>query len=601
MCGIVGYAGKGEAALKVFSGLEQLEYRGYDSAGIAVSDGHKINIVKKCGRVRLLKARLNQLTGGVGIGHTRWATHGKPSDVNAHPHASGAVVVVHNGILENYSELKNSLSAAGARFVSETDSEVIAASINAAYSRGNCNFCAEPNLCDPSAPHALLRALHTSAQTFKGSYALMVMCEGFEGFAVARFKSPVIVGAGDDGFYCASDEPALAGSCSSVYALQDGEYALITPSGIRLYDCDLSPVERKFSPNRARSAAFDLCGNDRYMIKEICESPAAVKNTVSAFASAEGDIDGIRRADRFIFLGCGTAYHAALMGKIYLERFARATTEAEYAGEFRYKDPVLTPRSAVIAVTQSGETADTVEAAKLAKTLGARVIAVTNSPRSEITRVADAVVPVEAGTEICVAATKSYSGQLVALYMLAKRLAGESFSEICALPDALGKVIKSADICALADMCARASGVYFLGRNADYALALEGSLKMREVTYIAGGGYPAGELKHGTLALIDENTVSVFIITDGELASKSATAAEQVLSRGGKVAIVTCCKGIAAAFAGRAETVEIPDLGKYLTPVLAATVLQKLAYRTAVILGRDPDKPRHLAKSVTVE
>ena len=589
MCGIIGYIGNENAVEEVYEGLKRLEYRGYDSAGAAFFSGEGIKVIKKQGKVEKLLPLLNGLSSRAGIGHTRWATHGKPSDINSHPHSAGEISIVHNGIIENYAELKEKLVSEGAVFVSETDSEVIAHLIRKFY-RGD-----------------LLTAVRDAAKLLKGSYALMAICDGNDSVAAACYKSPLIMGYGKGGYYFASDEPALAGKCDEITVLEDGDFAEITPDGAYVYNGELQLVIRQKEPNLAVCADLGLGDYPHYMLKEIAEVPSSVVQTYKAFASVKDKLAEILRGvDRVILTGCGTAYHAALLGRRYIELFAKIPAETETAGEFRYKNPVIGGRCAVFAVSQSGETADTVEAARLARSLGAKVIAVTNSRRSQLNRLADAVVPVAAGPEICVAATKSYTGQVAALYLCALTLAGadvlncrydmERAAEFCA------EVEKNIDISSLAQLCARSRGTYFLGRDIDYAVALEGSLKLKEISYVPGEGYPSGELKHGTLALIDENTVCVVLVTDGELAAKSENAVEQINSRGGKTAVITCLDDVAERNAERADfVIKIPDAGKYLSPLASAVVLQLLAYRTAVILGRDPDKPRNLAKSVTVE
>jgi len=590
MCGIIGcISGAGTDAVNtVYEGLKRLEYRGYDSAGIAVTDENGVYVVKKKGAVEKLLPHISGLHGSIAIGHTRWATHGKPSDINAHPHRSGGVCLVHNGIIENYAELKEKLIAGGETFISETDSEVVAVLFRRNY-RGD-----------------MLRALAETVKVLKGSYALMIICGGEQKIAVAKYKSPLIIGYGDGETYCASDEPALAGKCRKMTVLGDGCFALLSAKGAEIYDCNLRPVTAKKIPLTAVSAELSLNGCPHYMLKELREVPASVKNTVSAFHGAEKElVKAFKGINRIIITGCGTAYHAGLVGKRYFEHFARIPTEVETAGEFRYTDPLISADVAVICVSQSGETADTVEAARLALARGAKVIAVTNSPHSELTRIAGVTVPVAAGPEICVAATKSYTGQIAALYLAALGAAGKSAEE-CAedlekIPELCNCVIENIRIDTLAHMCAKSRGVYFMGRDIDYAVAREASLKLKEVSYVPSEGYASGELKHGTLALIDRKTVSVVIITDEGLADKSKNAVEQVLARKGKAAVITSIEAIAEAFRGRAEVIRLPECGKFLSPFVSAVAVQMLAYKTAVMRRRNPDKPRNLAKSVTVE
>lgn len=587
MCGIVGYAGGRKAAEIIYEGLLRLEYRGYDSAGIAVLKDGKISTVKRQGRVCALGGYIKDMDGKLGIGHTRWATHGSPSDINAHPHSAGKFTIVHNGIIENYSQLKAEYFD-GEKFTSETDSEVVV------------------RLLDKFYDGDLTRALFKVASLLNGSYAVAAVCTDFDGIAVIKNKSPVIIGYGNGGNFIASDAPALAGFCGEISFLKDGDCALLTRDGVSIFDAAMQGVVRERVKNSATNASLDLNGCPHYMLKEIREVPASVVNTCNAYSSAEEKLKSvISGCDRVIIVGCGTAYNSGLIAKRYIEKFARIPAEAEIAGEFRYNRPVLTPTTAVIAVSQSGETADTLEAAKLAYSLGAKVVAVTNAPYSQLTRCAHAVVPVVAGHEICVAATKSYTGQIAALYLIAHTLAGRDIGEASQRLFKISRLCETAieteGIDSLAHMCARSVGTYFLGRDLDYAVAVEGSLKLREISYIAGGGYPAGELKHGTLALVDENVVAVVIITDKRLADKSMNAVEQVLARGGKVAVISSIAETEKELQGRAQLIKIPDCDENLSPLLSAVAVQLLAYKTAVLLNRDPDKPRNLAKSVTVE
>ena len=587
MCGIVGYCGKRNASEIIYKGLKQLEYRGYDSAGIAVVSDGTVSAVKKQGRVANIEAEAKALRGNVGIGHTRWATHGKPSDENAHPHSSGKFTLVHNGIIENYDELK-ARYLCGEKFSSDTDSEVIVKLLDKFYNGD------------------ILATVKKVTDMLKGSYALVIICADFDWLVVTKRANPAIIGYGEDGNFAASDAPALAGYCKEITVLQDGDFALLTADGVSIFDCNLQGVIRERLINLAEPASLELGDCPYYMLKEIREVPASVERTYLAYVSVESRIKRILKdVKRVIVTGCGTAYNSGLIAKRYIECFASIPAEAEIAGEFRYKNPIITGDTIVIAVSQSGETADTVEAAKLARSMGGKVIAVTNAPYSELTRQADAVVRVEAGSEICVAATKSYTGQITALYLLANTIAGinstEAVRRLSVMPELCNKMLECKGIDAIADMCARSSGVYFLGRDIDYAVALEGSLKLKEVSYVPSEGYPAGELKHGTLALMDIKAVAVVIITNEQLAGKSENAVEQVLSRRGKVAVISNVDGIEKRLQGRAEVIKIPECDKYLSPLLTAVAVQLLAYKTALLLERDPDKPRNLAKSVTVE
>lgn len=574
---------------EVYCGLKRLEYRGYDSAGGAFLNADGLIVAKTVGKVENLLPHIEGLRAVAGIGHTRWATHGAPSDINAHPHTVGDISIVHNGIIENYAQLKAALIADGAVFTSDTDSEVIAQLLNKFY-------CGD-----------LGDALKKTVDLLEGSYAILAVMRGVDCVYAACNKSPLIIGYGDGENFCASDEPALAGKCEKISVLDDGDFAQISADNVVIYDGGMQAVIRDILPNLAVSENLGLGDCPHYMLKEIREVPRSVTRTLDVFAGAEQSVKSIfAGADRVILTGCGTAYHAALLGKRYFERFAKIPAEAEIASEFRYKNPVVGNNTVVIAVSQSGETADTVEAARLARELGAKVIAVTNSHRSQLNRVADAVVPVAAGVEICVAATKSYTGQVAALLSCALAVSGDDYdrktAELRKVAELCRKVIEDIDMSSLAHICSRSRGVYFLGRDLDYAVALEGSLKLKEISYVPGEGYPAGELKHGTLALIDGKTTSVFLITDEKLAGKCVNAVEQVVSRGGKAAVITNVKGVAEKLPKGVKTViTLPACGDYLSPFLTAVAVQMLAYLTAVILKRDPDKPRNLAKSVTVE
>lgn len=590
MCGIIGVTLKrGNAAAEVYAGLERLEYRGYDSAGLSVkTDGGTVT-VKRGGRVANLKESAAKLCGNVAIGHTRWATHGEPSDKNAHPHVAGKFSVVHNGIIENFRELKDELISNGAEFVSDTDSEVIVRLLDRFY-KGD-----------------LLAAVAECVNRLKGSYALGIMCGDFEGIVAVKYKSPAVVGFGEKGVALCSDIPALPEWVSSVCVPEDGDIALLTARSARFFDGSLQTVNRVRRP--ALAGQFNCGRGDypHYMLKEIHETEQTVRDTCDAFfrnVDVKRLSEYVRNADRIILTGCGTAYNAGLVAKRFFSDKCGVFCQVEIASELRYSPVHITGSTLVLAVSQSGETADTVEAVSALKNAGARVVAVTNCGYSAITRVAHMTVPVCAGAEVCVAATKSYIGQLAALYLIS-RLNVDVFKARSGLLSVCDKVVEllkdggSAD--KIAGKCAESSAVFFLGRGADYAVAVEASLKLKEISYIFSDGYPAGELKHGTLALIDENTLSVIIICDEKLAEKCENAASQVLSRKGKVAVVTCLDGVAEKLKESAEVWKIPECSAELSPFVSAVALQLIAYKTAVSLGRDPDKPRNLAKSVTVE
>lgn len=582
MCGIMGYIGGGNGAEIVYRGLKNLEYRGYDSAGVALQIGGENIIIKSRGRVEKLAPKLEGLTSHLTIGHTRWATHGAPSDKNAHPHTSGGVAIVHNGIVENFAELKAELKGEGFEFLSDTDSETIAHLVSREF-RGD-----------------LLAAVAKAAARLRGSFAILAIAEGVGEIVVAKRGSPCILGAGEGENFISSDEPALAALCPEICVLEDGDLARVTSESIEIFDENLTPAAREKVKNCARPSSLELGNFPHYMIKEINEAPAALKNTFRAIAEIKDSVRGeICGARRIMIFGCGTAYHAGLIGRKYIEELARIPVSVENAGELKYSDPIIGAGDIAFAVSQSGETADTLEAAALVKSLGAKLIAVTNSPHSALARLADFIVPVVSGTEICVAATKSYVGQIAAFFAVAKILSGDFSDFDDRIADLCKSVIDNMNIDELVGRCAESRGVYFIGRGLDYAVALEGSLKLKEVSYVPGEGYPASELKHGTLALIDKDTTTVVLAFDEATVGKCKTAVHEVVARGGKAAVFTNADGLEKELEG-VEVVRLPKCDRLFAPFIEAVAVQLLAYKVAVRLNRDPDKPRNLAKSVTV-
>ena len=591
MCGIIGlYKKDGNAVDEVYSGLKRLEYRGYDSAGIAAYYGGEVTCFKRKGGVAMLEEGVKNLQGNIAMGHTRWATHGVPSDSNAHPHTAGDITVVHNGIIENFLPLSEELKGEGERFLSQTDSEVIAKLIDK-YLRGNGDF---------------LSAVARTVNRLKGSFALCIMCRNFDGLIAVKYKSSQVVGWADSGTFVASDIPALPQNVNEIYLPPDGVITVIKKDKTLCYDFNLQPVKcvrRNISLNQWSADKGEYA---HFMLKEIKEAEQTVSDTADAFfrcGCVKRLRDMLRSTDRIIITGCGTAYNAGLIAKPYFEKVCPFCT-VEIASELRYFPPDVTDKTVVIAVSQSGETADTVEAVSLLKERGANVVAVTNCGYSTVTRVAHAVVPVCARAEICVAATKSYIGQIAALYLLAF-VAGDTAQAKAELEKVATLTTRVADEEEKADkfakLCADSRAVFFLGRGSDYSAAVEASLKLKEVSYIFSDAYPAGELKHGTLALIDESTLSVFIICERAVAEKCINAVEQVLSRKGKAVVITCLEEVESELKDKAEVWRIPSAEPCLTPVVSAVALQLVAYYTAVKLGRNPDKPRNLAKSVTVE
>ncbi|MGN1373156.1 MAG: glutamine--fructose-6-phosphate transaminase (isomerizing) [Candidatus Coproplasma sp.] len=598
MCGIAGVAIKsGNAAGEVYSGLQRLEYRGYDSAGIAVLCGGKLKAVKRKGRVAELEFALGGLDGKVAIGHTRWATHGVPCERNAHPHVCGKIAIVHNGIIENYRELKRELEGLNETFSSDTDSEVIAKLIDRYYSASGAN-CAD----------RLLSAVAEAVKRLKGSFAIAVLCEDFEGIIAAKYKSNAVVGLDSFGAYLSSDIPALPAGVDSVTVLQDGDIAKITAERVDYYDFNLERAERTAKHISPIQINAGTGGYPHYMLKEIYEAERTVTDTAEAFFNLNLPLlrEMIGNADKIVLTGCGTAYHATLSAVQYFEERCNVFCYAEVASELRYKKCRVTPDTLLLVVTQSGETADVVGVAEEFKRLGAKVVAVTNCGYSAITLVADTVIPVCAGPEICVAATKSYLGQLAALYLIAALAEGVeavrlACTELKEVASHFCEVFKNDLSGELARECAKSRAVFFLGRGYDTATAVEASLKLKEVSYIFSDSYPAGELKHGSLALVDGETLSVLVVGDGRFADKSESTVEQIISRGGRVIVLTCSKAAAKSLSGRAKVWLLPESKPALFIMLSASALQLVAYRSALLLGRNPDKPRNLAKSVTVE
>lgn len=588
MCGIVAYAGDKRAAEIIYSGLEKLEYRGYDSAGITTLCCGEFYTVKRSGRVCRLSKCLEDMRGTTGIGHTRWATHGEASDVNAHPHLCGRFAIVHNGIIENYSVIKAELAAAGHIFLSQTDSEVVAHVLDSVYDGD------------------LIGAVKKTCSRLEGCWALAILCIDFDGFIAVSRGSPVIIARGKDGFFAASDIPAVADGAQRYCVLQDGDVAIVERDVCKIYSAELKPVQREFVPVEKEQYAWLNDDCPHHMLREIRSNARTIRATCQKFPLAAGGglYERLRGADKIIFVGCGTAYNSALAAKRLFSGAYDAFIEAVIASEARYNPPAVTDRSVVIAVSQSGETADTLKAAGILKEAGAYLVAVTNTGYSAITRIADKVLPVCAGSEICVAATKSYTGQLACFHLMsALPDYARRKSELLKVADEAEKLAADELLSLrIAGLCVSSRAVFFIGRGGDADVATEAALKLKEVSYIFSDDYPAGELKHGTLALIDEDVLSVVIICDECLAEKSKNAVEQILSRKGKVALVTTIKSVSDEFSGRVSAVWLlPPVPAHLSHFLSAEALQLVAYRAAVLAGRDPDKPRNLAKSVTVE
>ena len=606
MCGIVGYVGKRNAQDVLLDGLEKLEYRGYDSAGVALALEGGIRVVKSKGRLAELRKRLAVealARSGCGIGHTRWATHGEPSDVNSHPHSTPRVSIVHNGIIENYGVLKERLMAKGYTFESETDTEVLVKLIDSCYE-------GEP-----------LKALRAALAMVRGSYALAVLFRDFPDtlFAVKR-ESPLIVGWGEEENFIASDIPALLKYTRRYSVLEEGDMAVVNADGIRFYNEFAEPVEREvLTANWDREAA-EKGGYPHFMLKEINEQPAAITATVSPRVEnglpdlrvPELTDERLRRIGTVHLVGCGTAMHAGMVGKAAIEALARVPAQVEIASEFRYRNPILRPEDLVIIISQSGETSDTLAALKLAKSRGVPVLAIVNVVGSSIARAADYVMYTYAGPEIAVASTKAYMVQMCVLYLFALRLAYargmQTDAEIHRLTAELlraGEVIKPrlADceqIKYLASRFVNTQSCFFIGRGFDYSLSLEGSLKLKEISYVHSDAYAAGELKHGTISLVTDGVPVIALATQKQVYEKTISNAKETKSRGAKVLLFTTRDAVVPD--GVADyVVRLDDYDDLLMPLQLIVPLQLFAYYMAVLRGCDVDKPRNLAKSVTVE
>lgn len=618
MCGIMGYVGARNAVDVLLGGMRRLEYRGYDSAGVAVCPDSRIDVRKTAGRLERLEELLREEplpAASIGIGHTRWATHGRPSDYNAHPHLddTGDFVVVHNGIIENYAEIRGWLASRGHRFNTETDTEVIPHLIRHFY-RGD-----------------LLTAVLEAVRHLRGAYALAVLSRHEPDRLVAvKQASPLIIGLGRGENFIASDVPAILPYTREVLVLEEGEVALVTRDGVRVFDAEGRPVEKQAWHVEWDVAEAERGGYPHFMLKEIFEQPRAIRDTMRGRVDwAGGRVvldeacllpEGVREVDKVMLVACGTAYHASLVGRHLVERWARLPAEADLASEFRYRDPLCDERTLVIVVSQSGETADTLAALREARRRGATCLAVTNALGSSVAREADFVLYTWAGPEIAVASTKAYVTQLVALTLLALYLAQAREGQdgmpagvldergrravlegLRMLPEKAEQVLaRAGEVRRLARRVAGWRDCFFIGRGLDYAVAMEGQLKLKEISYIHAEAYAAGELKHGSLALIEEGVPVVAVATQPDLMEKTLSNVAEVRTRGGRVLMVA--PEDQPDLARHADhLLLLPSVHPCLAPVLAVLPLQLLAYYAAVERGTDVDKPRNLAKSVTVE
>ena len=608
MCGIVGYLGTKNASEVIVDGLSKLEYRGYDSAGVAVCNDGELEIRKFKGRLAVLAEDIekNEMKGHLGIGHTRWATHGEPSDVNSHPHFNmdKTIAVVHNGIIENYMELKEELKEDGVEFRSETDTEVIAHLVDKYY---------EGNLLD---------AVYKTVARLRGAYALGVICKDNEDELVAvRKDSPLIAGVGEGENFIASDIPALLKYTRKVYFLENGEVVHIKGNELKIYDAERNPVEKEIYDVKWDIESASKGGYDCFMLKEINEQPEGVKNTLERRIDENGNIvlDGIHltkedldNINRIYIVACGTAYHAGLLGKNALEKYLKVPVITDIASEFRYSDNFVDEHSLVILVSQSGETADTLAVLRDSKAKGAKILAITNVVGSSISREADEVFYTWAGPEIAVASTKAYTTQITSLYMIALNFALEkgtitreeyleTIEKMKELPEKIQSVLDNQDkIKETAERIVSKEHVFFLGRGVDYSLAMEGSLKLKEVSYINSEAFAAGELKHGTIALIEEGTPVISIATQENLFEKMVSNMQEVKARGAFVASIAQEHNRSVEKVSD-EVIYIPNCDDMLVPIVAVVPMQLLAYYVSTMKGLDVDKPRNLAKSVTVE
>ncbi len=593
MCGIVGYIGKRKAVDVIIDGLKILEYRGYDSAGLSVFDGKKIVTVKKKGFVGELEKNAEGLQGFCGIGHTRWATHGAPSDSNSHPHLSGKFALVHNGIIENFDDIKRQLKEKGKRFLTDTDSE------------------AAVRLIDDMYEGDVLKAVCGAVKKMKGSFAFAILCKDFpDKVFVVKKQSPLVVGLGEGECFVASDCMAFSKYTDKAVYLKDNEVGVVDKDGLSLFDFNLN--KKNFRTEKTDIGDdYRLSENcSSFMYKEIFESPKALQYTAADFfadtATQKQVIDIFSKHDKVIMLGCGTAYNACLVGKNVFEKMLDVDCETELASEFRYKNPKVNSNTLVIAVSQSGETADTIAAVKLAKAKGAGIAVITNVRHSSLTRFADVVLHTKAGAEVAVAATKSYLTQTLMFLLVAtllregSKVSEEIKKQILKLPQTAEQALKfDALMQKYAKKHCQKQSVFFIGRGMDYALAAEGTLKLKEVSYIHSEGFAAGELKHGTLALIDKNALVIAIATQRNVAEKTVNALHEVTARGGKVILLTCFEKLKDTKG--AEVILLPQTGGLLMTAPAIIPLQLFAYHMSVERGINPDKPRNLAKSVTVE
>ncbi len=609
MCGIVGYIGKRNAVPFLLQGLEKLEYRGYDSSGIAINSSKGIEVIKKQGRLGVVKNIVESkpdFCSSLGIGHTRWATHGSPSDLNSHPHVSscGKIALVHNGIIENYIEIKKNLIEKGFDFKSDTDSEVIVQLISSLYKND------------------IFSAVKKAVKILEGSFALGIICKDNPNVLIAVNKdSPVIIGAGTNENFIASDIPALLSETRIICRLPEKQIALIKATDFELYDFDGRMTQKNFTTVNWEVNAAEKNGYDHFMLKEIMEQPEVIKATLSPRISGPNlKLDNavfskeyLKNLNKICIVACGSAYHVGCVAKYFMEKLLRKTVEVDLASEFRYRCPIIDKNTLVIVISQSGETADSIAALREAKLKGARILSIVNVIGSTIASESDDVLYTHAGPEIAVATTKAYSAQLIVIYILGLYLAkstqkinDENLSllvkKLQNLPYQIENTLKyKEEVFKLAKKYYKYEKVFFIGRNLDYAVCMEGSLKLKEISYVHSEAYAAGELKHGTISLVDENTLIIAIATQPELVDKMISNIRTVRARGAKILVITSSLYIDKFNQVSDDVISVPEVSPELSASLAIIPLQLISYQIAKLRGCDIDKPRNLAKSVTVE
>ena len=607
MCGIIGIVGKEEVAERLVDGLRRMEYRGYDSAGICTLHDGRLERRRAEGKllnlVRVLEG--DPAPGTVGIAHTRWATHGAPTANNAHPHATGEVALVHNGIIENFKSLREELQGRGRVFESETDSEVVAHLVSEQVEAGK-------------SPEEAVRIV---LPRLRGAFALAIAFRSHPGMLIgARLGSPLVVGFGEGETYLGSDALALAPLTQKIAYLDEGDWVVVTRDGAAIHDCDNQPVQREVTTSGASAAAIEKGSYRHFMQKEIFEQPTVVAQTLHSYvrqlerkvALPQIDFD-LSAINRVTIVACGTSYYAGMVAKYWFEQFARLPVDIDVASEFRYREPVLEPGGLALFISQSGETADTLAALRHCKAEGQTIAVVVNVPTSPTAREADLLLPTHAGPEIGVASTKAFTCQLAVLAALAAHLAvrrgrmsaseeAEVVDHLIEAPAALNAALAhDEEIAAMAHLIAPARDVLYLGRGQDYPLALEGALKLKEISYIHAEGYASGEMKHGPIALIDETVPVVVLAPSGPLFEKTVSNMQELRARGGRIVLISDAEGLAEAGEGCLATIEMPKVHPLIAPLVYAVPVQLLAYHTACAKGTDVDQPRNLAKSVTVE